>query len=133
MIVKYSPSGGETSEWEYKAEDLPSIDAEDIEDAMGITFDEFQVKLMTGGAKARRALLWVMLRRENKTLKFSDVAFKMGELSVDFDGEELGRLKDAIQKDKTLSDEVKAQALAAIDEQGQTEAPKGPVAGRSKK
>jgi len=133
MIVKYAPSGGETSEWTYKAEELPSVDAEDLEDAMGITFDEYQVKLMTGGAKARRALLWIMLRRDNKTLKFADVSFKMGELTVDFDGEELGRIKDAIQKDKTLSDDVKAQALAAIEEQGPTEAPKGRGAAASRK
>src|SRR5437879_3742757 len=133
MIVKYAPSGGETSEWTYKAEDLPSSDAEDIEDAMGVTFDEYQVKLMTGGAKARRALLWVLLRRENKILKFENVSFKMGELSVDFDAEELGRIKDAIQKDKTISEAVREQALAAIEEQGPTEAPKERAATASRK
>lgn len=124
MIVKYAPAGADEKTWDYKAEDLPSIDAEDIEDAMGITFDEFQVKLMTGGAKARRALLWVMLRRDEKTLKFNDVAFKMGEVSVDFDSEELKRIRDAVVADKTMTDDVKESVLAVLDEKGPVEAPK---------
>lgn len=124
MIVKYSPADGAEQTWNYKAEDLPSIEAEDIEDAMGVTFDEFQVKLVTGGAKARRALLWTMLRRDNKTLKFNDVAFKMGELSVDFDADEMKRVRDVIVADKTITDDVREQVLAVIDEKGPAEAPK---------
>ena len=124
MIVTYSPDGGQARTWDYKAEDLPSAEAEDIEDAVGLTWDEFQVKLMTGGAKARRALLWVLLRRDTPGLRFSDVAYRMGELAVDFDAEELGRLRQAVADAKELDDDVRAAALSVIDAQGPAEAPK---------
>lgn len=127
MIVKYSPDGGESRTWDYKAEDLPTGDAEDIEDAVGITFDEFQVKLMTGGAKARRALLWILLRRDTPGLRFGDVSYRMGEIAVDFDADELAKLRQAVVDAKNLTEDVREAALSVIDEQGAAEAPKDPA------
>lgn len=124
MIVTYSPAGGESRTWDYKADDLPSSDAEDIEDAVGITFDEFQVRLMTGGAKARRALLWVLMRRDTPGLRFGDVSYRMGELSVEFDAPELARLREAVVEAKNLTEDQREMALSVIDEQGPAEAPK---------
>lgn len=128
MIITYAPAGGDERTWDYKAEDLPSADAEDIEDAVGDTFDQFQVKLMTGGAKARRALLWVLLRRDTPGLRFSDVSYRMGEVTAEFDAAELAKLRQAVLDSRELDEKDKAAALAVIDAQGPAEAPKDAAA-----
>lgn len=116
MIVTYTPGEGERREWEYKSADLPSGEAEDIEDAVGITFDEWQAKLLQGGAKARRALLWVLLKRDNPSLKFADVSFRLGELAVEFDREEKRQIRAELEKSKDLSEQARAQALRMLDD-----------------
>lgn len=123
MIVTYAPSEGERREWEYKSADLPSGEAEDIEDAIGSTFVEWQTSLLQGGAKARRALLWVLLKRDNSSLKFGDVSFQLGELSVEFDREEKQQVRAELEKSTDLSEQAKAQALRVLadDEDGRDE------------
>lgn len=123
MIVTYAPSEGERREWEYKSADLPSGEAEDIEDAIGSTFVEWQTSLLQGGAKARRALLWVLLKRDNSSLKFGDVSFRLGELSVEFDREEKQQVRAELEKSTDLSEQAKAQALRVLadDEDGRDE------------
>lgn len=98
MIVTYAPDGGEPRTWTYKPEDLPSSEAEAIEDALGGTFDQFGIKLLEGGMKARRALLWMLLRRTEPGLKFSNVEFRVGELRVEFDRTERNRVRTQIEK-----------------------------------
>jgi hypothetical protein len=124
MIVEYSPSSEETKTWPYKAEELPSQDAEDIEEVLGLTFDEFQSALTAGKTKPRRALLWVLLRRDDASLKFDDVSFKLGELVIKFDSDELKRIREIIEADTTLDAETKKAALSAFDEEDAPPAPK---------
>lgn len=128
MIVTYTPDEGERREWEYKSADLPSGEAEDIEEAVGTTFDEWQASLLQGGAKARRALLWVLLKRDQAGLKFGDVSFRMGQLSVDFDREEKRQIRGELEKSTDLPEDAKAQALQMLadDEDGDEQGGKGP-------
>lgn len=119
MIVTYKPAGGDERTWTYRAAEMSSGDAEDIEDAVGKTFDEWQMALQTGGAKARRALLWIMLRRDTPGLRFRDVQFKMGELEVEFEREEKARLRAEVEKLKDIADADREQLLSLLaDDEG---------------
>ena len=130
MIVTYKPADGDERSWTFRATEMSSGDAEDIEDAVGKTFDEWQMALQMGGAKARRALLWIMLRRDTPGLRFRDVSFRMGELDLDYEPEEKARLRAEVEKIKDIPEADKAQVLALLaDEEGQAPAeqpaPKG--------
>lgn len=132
MIVTYAPSEGERREWEYKSADLPSGEAEDIEDAVGITFEEWQASLLQGGAKARRALLWVLLKREQPGLKFGDVSFRLGELGVDFDRDEQDQLLVEMNKNPNVSEEQAAAVRRVLGRDGEEAASADGAAGKGR-
>lgn len=120
MIVTYSPAGEMAQRWSYKAAELPSSEAEDIEEAVGLTFDEWQQRLLRGAARARRALLWVLLKRDQPGLKFAELSFSMGELEVEFDQEEKQRIRSEAEKSTELTEEERQQLLTLLaDEEEQ--------------
>lgn len=125
MIVTYSPADGQQRTWQYKSAELPSADAEALEEVVPPSFDEWQQQLLRGGAKARRALLWVLLRRDDPTLKFGDVEFRMGELEVEFDSDEKQRALAEVEKDPNIAEEDKAQLRELLADQGGDEQGKG--------
>lgn len=99
MKLIYRPDGADTPrEWEFKPSKLLNAEAEAIEDRTGWTFEEFGDALMRGSTKARHALLWVMLKRENHRLKYDDVQFAMDEVDLGFTVEERGNLIAALEK-----------------------------------
>jgi hypothetical protein len=117
MIVTYRPDGGDERTWTYAPDDLPYAEAEQLEDVLAITFDEFKGRVIAGGAKARRALLWVLLRRDNPKLRFSDVQLKRtGELVVEFEAPEIAKLREGVLKNDDLDEGARAGVLKALDE-----------------
>lgn len=123
MIVTYSPAEGEQRTWTYRSAELPISEAEDIEETVGATFDEWQGRLLSGSAKARRALLWVLRKRDEPDLKFADVSFAIGELSVEFEPDEKARVRAEVERASELSDDDRAQLLRLLADDGD-EAPK---------
>lgn len=120
MIVTYSPDGQEPQTWAWDPKTVRTAEAEDIEAAMGstvapVTFDEFQVALLKGGAKARRVLLWHLQRKTHPTLKLADVEFALGDLTVEFEAPELQEMRDALAKASGMNEDQREVVLAAID------------------
>jgi hypothetical protein len=111
----------------FKPNKLLSVEAEAIEDATDWTFEEFGRKFMSGSMKAKRAALWILLRREFAGLKFRDLSFTPEEVAVDFDDEETAALRQALADDPDLDDEERAEILAVLGEPDDDEdaAPKG--------
>jgi hypothetical protein len=87
--IIYSPRDGERREWTWKPSELPSHEAELIEDAMDLPYQAFVAKWLSGSTRARRALLWVLLRRDVPALEFGQVRFLLDELGDDFDDDEV--------------------------------------------
>lgn len=115
MYVIHAPDGGEERRWDYKPDDLPYEEAELLEETLNITFEEFKGKVVMGGARARRALLWVLLRRDTPGIRFTDVQLKRaGELTVEFDADEISSMRDAAMK-ADLTEDERRQFLAALD------------------
>lgn len=115
MIVTYSPEGGESRQWHFDPDRVRQSEAEMVEKRYGRTYDQWRQAVIQGDSKARRVLLWHLLRREHHTLRYEDTPdFYTGELKVEFSRGELLTIRDRVMK-ANLSDEEREQILTALD------------------
>lgn len=115
MYVTYKPSDGDEQRWEWNPDRVRQSDAEMVEKRYGKTWDQFKAGVMSGDSKARRVLLWHLLRREHHTLRYEDVPdFYVGEMLVEFDVAEIDFMRDRIMK-ASISDDERDQMLTALD------------------
>ncbi len=118
MIVTYSPDGDQPQRWTFDPKTVISGEAEAIEKRAESTWDDFQKAILSGSIRARRVLLWHLLKKTHPPLRFDDVSFRAGEVSVEFERHELEELREQIVKrDKLVSEEDRDRALSAIDAQ----------------
>lgn len=127
MILTYQPEGStEPTVWTFDLGKFRTGDMESLEKRTGMDYaTTFKQSLFTGNTRCRRALLWLLLRRDLHTIRYEDVDFADDELMIEMDTAEWAIARDAVAKDKTLSDEDRADALAAIDS-ASAEAPEPP-------
>lgn len=117
MFLIYKPADGDEQEWWFDPNDMESAEAEAIEKRTGWDWAEYFIRLNAGSVLARRALLWTFQRRVHHTLRFEDVRFTMAELTLEYDQDELQRLRDAAAKEDGVPAAVQEARLAAMDEQ----------------
>jgi hypothetical protein len=82
----YEPAGGGREEFRFDVDNPTNLDAEALESAGGDVWDsypDFLDKIGSGNIRARRAMLWVMLRRNNPQLRFVDVVFNLDEFFIE--------------------------------------------------
>lgn len=104
MILVYHPEGNEeVTRWVYNPRKLMSPEREAIERITGFDFAEFTQKVVKGNSKARRALLWIMLKREHPTLKYEDVDFAWDELRLEHSRQELELMREELEKNDALT------------------------------
>lgn len=97
MFVEYDPEDGTGKQtWTFDPEDVLQSDAQDIEKAYGGSWEEWLHALRIKQAKARRVLLWQMLRERHREaggsikLRFADVPdFRMRQVVVHMSSSEL--------------------------------------------
>lgn len=114
MWVTYNPEGDEKQEWWLQIKKLRSVELEQIEARSGFDTDEWMQRLFVGNVRARRALLWTLLRRQHHTLKYEDVDFAVDELEVELDAQEMGTgiARFETKRDKYGLTELEEQVLA---------------------
>lgn len=139
MQFTYSPDGADEPEvWDFSPDKIMNPEAEAIERQTGLTFAEWQDKLLSGSMIATHGLLWVLLKRETPTLKYDQVVFATGEVSLNFTPVEraeiiAGLLKhDAIEglepEQRALLEQLQDEAAEAgddpvtLDEDGESDA-----------
>jgi hypothetical protein len=125
VLLIYMPQDGERQEFPFKPNRLLSVEAEAIEDVGGESWSshaEWWSKLGAGNFKARRALLWVMLRRANPRLRFAEVVIYVDELLLDYDEDERARIRERIESSDMDANE-KAANLRLLDDGESTELP----------
>ncbi|MFC5946595.1 hypothetical protein, partial [Micromonospora harpali] len=84
MYFVYKPEGSsEWQKWKFEPEKLLSPEAEAIERKTGLDFGEF-VQKARFNMRCRRALLWVLLKREHPRLTFEDVQISMEQTDFRF-------------------------------------------------
>ena len=99
MLLVYKPDGAERREWEFDPDDAWSFEAEMIESVgpwVSFTTDYLDL-LRAGNTRAKRALLWVHLRRDKPDLRFVDVVFKDREVVLGPDKAERKRLREQLE------------------------------------
>jgi hypothetical protein len=115
MLIIYRPEGDEPREFEFDPDNVWSWDAELIESVGRPTWVSFEADfldlLRAGNFKARRALLWVLLKREKPELRFADLAVKVHELSLGMDKAERKMLRERL----AAGDLTEEQRAAAAD------------------
>lgn len=93
MYLVYQPEGSEEpTRWPYNPRKLMSAEREAIEKRTELPFAEFTQAVIKGSSLARRALLWVMLKRDHPTTKFDDVDFAWDELKLEYSKQEYAHM-----------------------------------------
>lgn len=116
MKLTYTPEDGEPQVWSFSADKLMTTEAEAVEKVTGMSYDEFGTALVRGRATAKRAVVWVLRKRSEPTLRYSAVDFPMGALAVELDVDELLAIRRAaVDGLPGVSDEDVATALVDID------------------
>ncbi|GGS87673.1 hypothetical protein GCM10010156_52740 [Planobispora rosea] len=132
MFVTYRPEDGAEQKWIFDPRRVRASQAEAIEKRAGEPWDAWLVAVQAGNMRARRVLLWHLLRLDHPALKFEDVPdFYAGELVVEHSVAELTEIRGRVTK-APLPAAQREQVLAAIDtalgearEREQTTEPEG--------
>lgn len=118
MFVTFSPSDGDPQMWEFDPRKVRASAAEMVERRYGKPWDVFVQELIQGSMVARRVLLWHLIRQTHHTLRFEDTPdFYSGELTVEFARDELTAMRQQLEISRAISDEDRALALAALDDE----------------
>lgn len=121
MILKYSPEGQEPQEFQFKPGKLRVIEMEALQKKTGMPYGtQFKAKLLQGDAVARRALLWLMLRRQHPTYRWEDVDFADDELVLERDRDEVVEEIAEVEQFAGIPDEDREVALAVLRHQLET-------------
>lgn len=115
MYVEYKPKDGEPSAWDFTPGEVFQEDAEQVEKHYGRNWDDFLDDVRSGNARARKVLLWHLIRQDHPKLPFADAPrFRMGELVVHHSSTEIRELLDKVHKlDASGVDEERRQAIVA--------------------
>lgn len=82
--------------YEFDFDRITNVEAMEIQKISGMKFGEW-IKALSeeGDMLAMTALVYVVQKRREPTLRFDDVTFTLGGLDIEFDEEEEGPGKDA--------------------------------------
>lgn len=115
MDITYTPEGQEPQVWSFNSGRVRTAEAEQIEARSGMKYEEWAVAIQAGSARARRVLLWHLMRRDHPRLRFEDTPdFYMDELVLEYDVAELRDLLSALDDPNADLDEkasTKARGL----------------------
>jgi len=113
MFLIYTPADGEPQKMKYLPNRMLSPETEAMERVTGKNFTQITQEILAGNATCRRALLWVLLKRQHPTLKFSDVSFAWEEISLQYSRQEYARMISQA-KDNLTGDDL-ANAVSALE------------------
>jgi hypothetical protein len=113
MKITYTCVGEPEKVYEFDPERVKVSETELIEKRFGGTWTEFRAGITQGNSKARRVLLWHLLRKTHHTLRYEDTPdFAFGDLKCEHDYSELIEMRERIAKSNHARRE---ELLAALD------------------
>lgn len=127
MYLVYEPEGAEEPQrFQYKPQKLMSAEREALERRSRLDFADFTKGVLNGNAVCRRALLWVMLKRQHPTTKYEDVDFAWDELRLEYSKQEYELMRDQLiengNADPEQIDQLNREIATAIDEESEGKA-----------
>ncbi len=114
MLLIYKPANQEPMTFEFDLGKFRVKDRESIERATGMSWGKWKAELADQNTRAMRGLLWINLRKRTG-IPFDDVDFSDEEIEILPDSGEVTRVRAAIEENKTLSDEDRAEQLANLE------------------
>ncbi|MFC6017213.1 hypothetical protein ACFP2T_13475 [Plantactinospora solaniradicis] len=115
MQVTYKPEDGGVQSWEFLPGRVRSMEAALVEKTYGKPWEQFCAEVQSGSMKARRALLWHLMRRDHPTTRMEDVPdFYADEVVIEHSLTELLDVRDTLSK-ADLPEAERTQALAMLD------------------
>ncbi|MFC6094732.1 hypothetical protein [Saccharothrix lopnurensis] len=121
MFFTYRPADGDEQRWEFVAAEVRASQAEPIEKSYGQPWDVFLVDVFKGAARARRHLLWHLMRTDHPALRYEDVPdFALGEVELAFDRGELEAMREQLAGQLTAEQLTQLDALVAEAPEGRS-------------
>lgn len=117
MFVRWDPEdGSEPKVYDFDPDDVLSKEATAVEKAYGNqSWEVWLNNLRIKEAKARRVLLWHLMRRDHPNLRFEDTPdFRMRQVKVEMSVKELRELMARTEQMK-LSEEAREQMRMAFE------------------
>lgn len=71
-------------DYDYYPHLMMNVEAMAVEDKAGLTLTELGMLLKKGSTKALTAILWIMRKRSEPTLRYTDVTYPMGDLQISY-------------------------------------------------
>lgn len=115
MIIVYRPDGGEERRWDLSQTRIMAVEAEEIERLTSLTWNEARAKLTSGSMLALRAVAYVLAKRDQPALRYSQFNPPVDGLDWEMDRAERNALRrDVLAAD--ISEQERAAILADLDE-----------------
>ena len=115
MIIIFHPEGGERRTWNLKELRFMSSEAETVERSTGLEWQQAKARVIKGSMLALRAIVWVLVKREDPTLRYSAFDPAENEIGVDYDAEEWSVIREEITVRPDMDEETRAATLAQLD------------------
>jgi hypothetical protein len=138
MILTYYADNKDPQVFDFSPRLLETPDSEALESVGGDawdTYEQFAELFFKGSLRARRAVLWIMLRKTDPHLRFQDVSFRTEQVTLGYSPAEEAMLLDAMLQNpdmdpaqrEFLTNTIKTQPVAdseaALEEAGMPREP----------
>ena len=118
MIIAYSPEGEEPKSWDLGQIKLMATEAEQIERLTDWTWTEASERLTKGSMIALRAIVFILAKREEPTLRYQQFNPPAEALDYWLDADEREAMRAAV-RDADIAEEQREQLLKNLDELGE--------------
>lgn len=128
MKMIFDPPDGDRLEIDFEPAKLMSVEAEAIEDlpqGKWETFEEFGQMFLKGSARAHKAALWILMRRTNPGLKFTDLNYPLSALRISLTDDEMARFRKSITENPNMDEDQKKFLLDSLSIKQQYEGEEG--------
>lgn len=109
MIILYRPEGGEERHFDVKS--VRTSEAQIVERTTDMKWGEIKRGVRDDDPTAMRGIVWVLLKRETPTLRWSDFDPLIDELVSRFDGREVALYAEDVVK---LPEDKREHAIAEL-------------------
>lgn len=120
MILVYKPENADVQRWDLAEVKVTFAEAKAAEKAGGFTWRKLQEELTEGNTAALQAAVWVLRKRDEPTLRYSDLeSLPVDSISTEYSADEKAFLRASVEADENISEaerEVMYQVLGIADE-----------------
>jgi uncharacterized linocin/CFP29 family protein len=115
VIIIYQPEDGDEQRWDLDGIKATFAEGRAAEKAGNFKWVQLQEELAEGNIDALQAAVWVLRKRTEPTLKFSELDdLPIGSVDVEFAPVEKAAMRAQLENDPTMSEEARQMALQML-------------------